>query len=272
MCRATSTPDAPTRIAVAGVQARHRGVRIAEERHERALLVQRRALERVEEVLLDEQARRRRRVEDVAGNGQHERREEHVAEQRVGAVPPDVDPDHEAERDRELALEVRELRDFHDEAGRIERPVLHRELVVDAERALPADDVARVLERRALPPCATVARGLVGDVERDEDRELAGEPLQPSGSSAPIARTGQSRGDATASMLALRSGSRVAWVCRLGVLGTARRRRQPVPTNWRSSKLALPLLASESPMLIAVVPAGMGVVTRWCGSSRRLRG
>ena len=94
-------------------------------------------------------------------------------------VAPDVDPDHEAERDRELALEVRELGDLHDEAGRVERPLLHGVLLEDAERLLAADDVARVTQRGALAALGDGARGLVGDVEGNEDRELAREPLPP---------------------------------------------------------------------------------------------
>ncbi len=123
-----------------------------------------------------QQPRRRGRVEDVAGHGQHERREEAVAQQRIGLVAPDVDPDHEAEGDRELALEVRELRHLHDEVGRLERPVLHGVLLVDAEHALGVHHIARVLERRLLAALRERARELVGDVERDEDRELAREP------------------------------------------------------------------------------------------------
>ena len=186
-----------------------------------AALVERRRLQRVDEALVEQQPRRRRRVEDVAGQREHERREERVAQQRVGVVPADVDPEHEAERDRELALEVGELRHLHDEAGRVERPVAAPRAPgrcrATARRARRRARAAAPSPCRRSRPCAT-ARRRCRTARRSPSWRAS--PPQPSGRYAPIVRTGQSRTFDTARMLASRRrGPRGAARTALALLG-----------------------------------------------------
>ena len=58
--------------------------------------------DRVDEAVFGEHPRRRGRVERVADQRQAHRDDEHVADEVVGLVAEEVEPDQEAERDREL--------------------------------------------------------------------------------------------------------------------------------------------------------------------------
>ena len=171
-----------------GVQARHRRIRVREGRDEPALCARAAGLQRVDEAVaeaLRQQARGRAGVGQVADDPEREADDHGVPQERPGVVAPQVDPQQEAERDRELALEVRPVRDLEHESRRVHRPVLDGLLAEDAERLLGRDHVLRVADRGRARAVREAARRLVGDVEGDEQRELAQEVAPAAGQLPP---------------------------------------------------------------------------------------
>ena len=111
-----------------------------------------------------EHPRRRGRVERVADQRQAHRDHEHVADEVVGLVAEEVEPDQEAERDRELGVEV-EL------VGEVDQPVggqeerLQAGLEEGVGRALEVDHLLAVGDRVGALAVGDAADQLVGDVD-----------------------------------------------------------------------------------------------------------
>ena len=74
-------------------------------------------VDRVDEPVLGEHPGRRRRIERVADERQAHRDHEHVADEVVGLVAEQVEPDQEPERDRELGVEIELVGEVDDPAA-----------------------------------------------------------------------------------------------------------------------------------------------------------
>ena len=165
---------------VGGVQRRHRGVRVREHRDQAGVVVDAGLVERVDEAQVGQHPRRGRRIEDVAREADHVHGRDQVPKPRVELVAAQVDEEHEPERQRELAVEVRPVRDAHHDRRGVKGPLLKIELVEEAQAPLGAHDRARVAQRRRPVAHRERARQLVGHVEQREDRELTAEVAPPS--------------------------------------------------------------------------------------------
>ena len=126
---------------------------------------------RVDEAVLREEARRRGREADVADQRQAHRHHEHVADEVIGVVVEEVEPEEEDDRDRELGVQVEVVGDFDQPVGRQEE-LLQVRLEERVGGALEGDDLFPVVQRGGFAAVGETAAELVDHVDADQDRDL----------------------------------------------------------------------------------------------------
>ena len=156
---------------VAGVEARHRRVRVGRQLHEAV------------PVLVDEadaeQPRRRRRHDDVPEQADHVREQDRVAEADERVVPPEVDPEHGEPDDRELGVPVRPGDRRLEQVALVDE-LLERELVQAVRDArLEVEHAVAVRERLVRVAVRERTRELVEHREPEPDPELEAEIAPP---------------------------------------------------------------------------------------------
>ena len=168
------------RDRVRGVQRRHGGVGVREHGDQAGVVIDARLVQRVDETQVGQHPGRCRRIEDVSGQADQVDGGDQIPKPRIELVAAQVDEEHEPERQRELAVEVRPVRDAHHDRRGVKCPLLQVELVEEAQAPLGVHDRVRVSNRGRPVAHREGAGQLVGHVQQREDRELTAEVAPPS--------------------------------------------------------------------------------------------